>query len=871
MASKVSKNRLVHCPKCGQLLKVTANVYLYVCGGCNAILQSRKRSGSGRGSSTGTRHETDPVQKNESGHEENESITSSNRSIICPTDTNCGKGPVESTDCGNNMPECRGNSSQISASGELNRLTKEAVVETGMESDCLEGRNPKEIPVTNGQLPSEGMHLNAISSSDELNYHGKEVIAETGDHGHESDPNLGKGSNPEGSKRSGLLASMAMNNTTVPAMQSDMNIQMKVDKSSLNEQVEQSQMLGRCISDYTTLEDDLEGTNEPTNHSTSHGILSKSPTSKSSCAYYGSVSSYGDDLDDHVPDHHVHSGRKSLTEQRSVDSLNKKGWPMQQSDSELQSEERNFVSMPSNENYGSIITGSNRQNQDKPSGHSGHGFQAKEKGTLEEPDVFHSVRSWIEPERDVPSRSPSRDLRYRKELPSLYRIGSSSSYGHEELSCSTSSSSYASGKLQRLEQDQMKLLTKVEELTDQLQRIYRQKGQSKVHGRVSQIENWRPSGSSYNPGQQLPWHYNAEYPWNPPGTYGPRKAMPLPYGLTQIPTPEQVTNRRHHVDYSCLHCYSQDSQYPLHLPPSFHHKKGPCRACASHGCHHSYGSSVSSSSQQHSNSIFPQQYHNAQPHEQMEKLHIKEKHQPVKRHCRPMAGGAPFVICYKCCKVLQIPADFLLPRRRHHKLQCGACSKELMFSVNDSIHKSPNGPSQVQHPPSEVDRSTDTVTKELASLSHVADCYLQGDPVSYSDDYANSLSKSYSTEGEPALLDGPLHVLPSFARDKNNHASSSTNPRPMRQKKKLASKVFGDESGKLKEVFGSPIPSSEATESEKSSEATAGTLIKGSPLHQLMGYSSPSAMINGCNPPESCHSKSYKQGSARKQNDSPSA
>lgn len=808
---------------------------------------ARKRSGSGRGSSTGSRHETDPVQKNESGLEDNESITSSNQTIICPTDTNCGKGPVESTDCGNNMPECRGNSSQISTSGELNSRTKGAVVETGVESDCLEGRNPKEIPVTNGQLPLEGKHLNAISSSDELNYHGKEVIAKTGDNDHESDPNLGE--NPGGSKRS-VLASMGMNTTTVPAIQSDMNIQMTVDKSSLNEQVEQSQTLGRCISDSTTLEDDLEGTNEPTYHSTSHGILSKSPTSKSSCAYYGSVSSYGDDLDDHVPDHHVHSGRKSLTEQRSVDSLKNKVWPMQQSDSELQSEERKFVSMPSNENYGSIIAGSNRQNQDEPSGHSGHGFQAQEKGTLEEPDVFHSVRSWIEPERDVPSRSPSRDLRYRKELPSLYRIGSSSSYGHEELSRSTSSSSYASGKLQRLEQDQMKLLTKVEELTDQLQRIYRQKGQSKVHGRVSQIENWRPSGSSYNPGQQLLWHYNAEYPWNPPGTYGPRKAMPLPYGLTQIPSPEQVTNRRHHVDYSCMHCYSQDSQYPLHLPPSFHHKKGPCRACASHSCRHSYSSSVSGSSQQPSNSIFPQHYHNAQPHEQMEKSHIKEKHQPAKRHCRPMAGGAPFVICYKCSKVLQIPADFLLPRRRHHKLKCGACSKELVFSVKDSIHKSPNSPSHVQHPLSEV----------------------QGDPVSYSDDYANSLSKSFSTEGEPALLDAPFHFHPSFARDKNNHASSSTNPRPMRQKKKLASKVFGDESGKLKEVFGSPIPSSEATESEKSSiEATAGTLIRGSPLHQLMGYPSPSAMINGFNPAENYHSNSHKQGSAREQNESPSA
>lgn len=817
---------------------------------------ARKRSGSGRGSSTGSRHEKDPVKNNESGHGGNEPITSSNQTITCPTDTNCGEGPVESTDCGKNIPECRGNSSQISTSGELNSRTKEAVVETGDEPVRVEGRSLREIPVTNGQLALEGMHLNAISPSDALNYHRKQVMAETGDKDEESYPYQGKGSNPAFLKPSGQLASMGMNTTTVAAMQSDMNAQMKVDKFSLNNQVEQSQRLGRCSSDYTTLEDKPEGTNEPTNHSITHGILSKSPTTKSSHAYYGSVSSYGDD--DHVPNHHMHiSERTSLNKQKSVDSFNNKGRAMKQSESEIQFQGRNILSTLSSENYGSIITGSDRWNQDEPSGHSGHGFQAHEKGSLEEPDVFHSVRSWMEPERDLPSRSPSRDLRYRRELPSLYRNGSSSSYGHEELSRSASSSSYASGKLHRFEQDQMELLTKVEELRDQLQRIYRQKGKvnERSHSRVSRLGNLRSSCSSNNSGQRLLWRHNAEYPWNPPGTYGPRKHMPHQYGLAQIPPSEHVTNCRHHVDYSCLHCYSQDSQYPVHLPPSFSCKKGPCRACASHICHHPYISSISSSFQ-HSN--FPQRYHNAQTHEQMEKSHMKEKHQVVKRHCRPMAGGAPFVVCYKCWKLLQLPADFLLSKKRHQKLQCGACSKVLIFSLHETRRKYPTSPNQLHHPPSEVDHSTDTMTRDLAHISHVAGGYLQGDPVSYSDDYGNSISKSYSTEGEPAFLDTPFHVHPSFLLDKNNHASTSTDPKPMRQKKKLVSKEFGDKSGSSKQVFGSHIPSSEATESEKSSlEATAaGTPMRSPPLHQLMGYSSPGEMINGSNATANYHARS---------------
>lgn len=48
-----------------------------------------------------------------------------------------------------------------------------------------------------------------------------------------------------------------------------------------------------------------------------------------------------------------------------------------------------------------------------------------------------------------------------------------------------------------------------------------------------------------------------------------------------------------------------------------------------------------------------------------------------KRHCRPVSGASPFVICDKCTKLLQLPADFLVSRRRAHKLQCGGCHEVL--------------------------------------------------------------------------------------------------------------------------------------------------------------------------------------------------
>ncbi|XP_020589733.1 protein ENHANCED DISEASE RESISTANCE 4-like [Phalaenopsis equestris] len=49
------------------------------------------------------------------------------------------------------------------------------------------------------------------------------------------------------------------------------------------------------------------------------------------------------------------------------------------------------------------------------------------------------------------------------------------------------------------------------------------------------------------------------------------------------------------------------------------------------------------------------------------------------RHCRPVSGGAPFVVCYKCYKLLLLPADFLVWTRRAHKLRCGSCSEVLMY------------------------------------------------------------------------------------------------------------------------------------------------------------------------------------------------
>ncbi|KAJ6803904.1 protein ENHANCED DISEASE RESISTANCE 4-like [Iris pallida] len=92
---------------------------------------------------------------------------------------------------------------------------------------------------------------------------------------------------------------------------------------------------------------------------------------------------------------------------------------------------------------------------------------------------------------------------------------------------------------------------------------------------------------------------------------------------------------------------------------------------------------------------------------QSEKGATAKKH-AAKRYFRPVCGGAPFVVCYKCWELLQLPADFLVSGKTMHKLRCGACSEVLVFSFRPRVPADPpRTPAEAQHPPSEVDHRDD--------------------------------------------------------------------------------------------------------------------------------------------------------------------
>lgn len=179
-------------------------------------------------------------------------------------------------------------------------------------------------------------------------------------------------------------------------------------------------------------------------------------------------------------------------------------------------------------------------------------------------------------------------------------------------------------------------------------------------------------------------------------------------------------------------------------------------------------------------------------------------HKPntTKRHYWPVACGAPFVTCLKCLKLLQLPADFLLFKRVCHKLKCGACQEVLKFSLHNRIHIVSYAPNTVGLPPSELEVHNMLIN---SINSHAAD------PVSYSDDYGHSASKSYSSEGDPVSV-APFHHLYGGAR--GNPRVSPTTIEAITSKEKITSrgpstsKIPSDKSSKIEEHESQPKPSS---------------------------------------------------------------
>ncbi|XP_049344042.1 uncharacterized protein LOC125808380 [Solanum verrucosum] len=394
------------------------------------------------------------------------------------------------------------------------------------------------------------------------------------------------------------------------------------------------------------------------------------------------------------------------------------------------------------------------------------------------------------------------------------------------------------------EPDKIQLLRMVYELEDQLR-------QTRITTRMANGANGRFSAEPMRDEEYNPSYYDqfledgevsgdlnySRYPVR--CSHG--KGWPQQRKSSRIPFSAEVSHYRHQADCLCSHCSPKVRHFSAQLHPSVCYNKGCGVGYSSCNCCN-HLQSDSSSPQHYSSSEYSRWDHDTKSDDrrhkdhEMKKLYLREKYSKM-RHLRPVAGGAPIISCYYCNELLQLPADFLLFKRRCHQLRCNACRKVLKFSLQNQIHVVPFHAEALAPPPSEVDDNTGvTDHQNLAYEYHLNSCP-RTERISCSDDLGPSFCRSISTEGEPSLPP----IQPRGRTSFNGEISSSSSYAPTKDRK-MKSVMREPRMG----TFGSPEPSAKMSKWGKvsSSEIEEVRPNGGSPLHRLMGYESPSEVIH---------------------------
>ncbi|XVF24303.1 hypothetical protein REPUB_Repub13aG0116100 [Reevesia pubescens] len=846
------KVRLVRCPKCLLVLPEVADFPVYKCGGCDTILVAKNQKVNVKSTSA--------LQETEAGHADNlvhvsehgESSSSTPQEVLpsppeshlsqesggnqnLSTDSHCEKHgenlSVEgqcndhyekdqntSSDSGYDKLDERSNEGQQNGSGHLQMESLEYcnVQEPGVST---EGSLSTELHHENGELMLVAeANLEAEANDKTLQLEGANSELETN---YKIDSNIG------GSIIDNTPATRKNNLTLTICAAAGEVISSDNLFSSPNEYLEQPQKSEHHAFDPIRSTDTF-ATADYASPSSELSVpleyLSKSTTTRSSHAYDGSISSY-DGIDDHFPDQKIHSFKNSYKaanylvpeERHGREKLPAKG--MMNGNSVMQDHARNFSSDLSNKEH-----------------HATAKYSKWHRDELLEPVMHHyPPRNWPRLERDE----------YRSNIPFSQRA---SLRGYENAGPSRElhdefpfdSAFHPLEKAEYSEQENMKLLRMVYELQDQISKTCHLNG--KPNGRTSTDVPWRQKHFPTYYYQEPPEEENSYPRYN--GRRGHRSSWSQQSRFSRIPFSGGAINNRHDVENSCSCCHPQAWQRSEQLPPPiFRHNRGFGRVHPGHS-YNSY-SSCPSSPQRYMESDFSGWSHETKSDDQRYRDHelkryLREKHYSVRRHLRPMAGGAPFVICYHCFRPLHLPADFLLFKRRFHKLRCGACSKVLKFSLQKGIHIVPYELVAEEPPTSEVEDCSDAINVRISNSASCSHGCLQAD-MSYSDDYGYSFCKSCSTDGDP-VSHAQFHDLQGNADVKNRSSISS---KPMEQRNDFVLKQSQNKNNNSMEAFDSAVPSSNMSRSKSSKLEELPPRTGGSPLHQLMGYSSPSQVIKG--------------------------
>ncbi|GAB2288054.1 hypothetical protein Dimus_022398 [Dionaea muscipula] len=298
-----------------------------------------------------------------------------------------------------------------------------------------------------------------------------------------------------------------------------------------------------------------------------------------------------------------------------------------------------------------------------------------------------------------------------------------------------------------------------------------------------------------------------------------RTAESQVHNFSHVPFSGEAMNSYYHVCGSHLSYHGSDVWPSSHLAPLFGCDRGLLVAHSSSRDPDTYDSFLESPLQfaeydSHAAWSDDQRYH-----EQMRsRVKSRKKDQPVQQYIRPIAGGAPFITCYRCLELLHLPADFL-PQGSSQRLKCGACSKLLKFSLQNEHHIVPYVPKGKPHLIRAVENDK---SKRLTSVSTCQSNY----NLSHHDVSERSCSNTGDAQVAGIQEEKEMHLHYSFvALD--------------RQKHRLESEDFTNK-GMVVEEPHDPAGASFSYSGQQKVLARSR-----SPLHRLMGYTSPTDVLQG--------------------------
>ncbi|KAI4306975.1 hypothetical protein L6164_030210 [Bauhinia variegata] len=807
----VAKVRIVKCPKCRHLLTEHPHFDVYACGGCGTTLQAKKR-GSEDVNSRSSSHETETAQRNASDHvsedqELSQSIQEANGSSSgeCHMHENRGRDTKENEECNEeqlghvNLSDGeQKNQMEINKSSDL-RTEEQVDSEKDFSNEAspdsvLKGEN-SEAEADNPNSPSMGAEDYLSAEAEEL-----KCASEGEDANNEKSAELdvvGCDSIAKSSSTENLVADTE-NISHLTAHKPGESISHVDPVSSPTEQPTEAQTSSHHSFDRVRSVDTFatEIINPSSELSGTLGEMFKSPTTRSYHAYDGSISSC-DGMEEGSPNQHLKPFDDPYTAANVVsEERTRRGKAIVNSmtygDLETQEDSMNFTS-------------------DFPNGrhHVIEDTERKKSKVLETTRHDRPVQNRLRTKRDYyPARMPF----HLSGPQSSYESGSPSNQLLDEFY--GSSSFLSPDAFEDPEQEKVKLLRMIYKLQDQLNR-------NSVNGETN---GRRSTGVSYD-GKHISsyrshdlhegrFFHSVDYPrcnrrCNP-GINWPQRR-----NSSWIPFSAEATSRTHHVDHSCFHCRQCSEELPPHVICQHEDLYRFHQGHNLHFPHRSYPSSpqffIASRLPLYSRSTKSGGQRHMAPEVQK---YFREKEHLPKRHFRPVAGGAPFVTCHKCLRLLQLPADFLLFKRVCHQLKCGSCSEVLKFSLHNKNHMVSYAPSDLGPPPSELnDQSEEISGSTLPSTSH-ANHNPHMDPVSYSDDYSEyGRSVSRSTFGS------------------------------VKGKKKIASRLSSTSKASVATYepagLSSDLSGSQKLLSKMEPARPVGT------LHKLMGYSSPSQVLRG--------------------------